>query len=83
MVSAMRLWSFQMDMNWDGVVTISDIWLWIKWLYFYPGDGFLHIIITTSPSVATFFELTVNDFGGGLSGSFSFFTWFMVLFLFA
>lgn len=74
----MRLWSFQADMNWDGVVTISDIWLWFKWLYFYPGDGLLHIIISW-PSVATFFELSVNDFGGGFSGVISFIVWGSIL----
>ena len=34
----MRQWDFNADMNSDGAVTISDLWLWGKWLYFYPGD---------------------------------------------
>jgi len=31
-----RQWSFTADMNLDGVVTISDSWLWFKWIFFYP-----------------------------------------------
>jgi hypothetical protein len=34
-----RIWQFAADMNGDGVVTISDVWLWFKWLYFYPAPN--------------------------------------------
>ena len=75
----MRQWSFFADMNHDGVVTISDVWLWFKWLYFYPGDLALQGMLSYLPGFATFFEGTGESFGGWGSGIFSFFVWFALL----
>jgi len=70
-----RNWRFVADMNGDGAVTISDVWLWVKWLYFYPGDGVLHLLATNLPSVAKFFEVSTDSYGGYISGFISFFIW--------
>ncbi len=70
----MRQWSFIADMNHDGLVTISDIWLWIKWLFFYPGDVLLQGLL--SNGMAPFFEITPESFGGWGSGVLSVFAWF-------
>ena len=75
----MRLWEFRADMNFDNMVTISDYWLWFKWLYFYPGDILLFNLVNTAPSFASFFELSVLDLSGGLSGVMSFVFWFVLL----
>src|SRR6266850_116656 len=68
----MRQWSFFADMNHDGVVTISDVWHWFKWLYFYPGDLALQGMLSYLPGFSTFFEVTGESFGGWGSGIFSF-----------
>lgn len=58
-----RIWSFISDMNCDGAVTISDVTLWTKWLYFYPGDLLVMLIVRETPNVARFFEITDADYG--------------------
>lgn len=70
-----RNWRFVVDMNGDGAVTISDVWLWVKWLYIYPGDGVLHLLATNLPSVAKFFEVSSASYGSSISGFLSFFIW--------
>ena len=74
-----RLWQFVVDMNHSGSVTISDVWLWFEWLYFYPGDGFLYLIINKIPSVAKFFEISFDSYAGFFSGFVSFVCWLLVL----
>jgi len=63
-----RLWHFVADMNLDGSFTISDVWLWFKWLYFYPGDGLVYLFLNKTPSIADFFEMTTSSYGGVFSG---------------
>ncbi|TLF45098.1 hypothetical protein FEI13_18445 [Halomonas urmiana] len=74
-----RQWTFVADMNYSGSVTISDIWLWFKWLYFYPGDGFVYFLVNKAASIGHFFEITYSSYGGVLSGVVSFFVWVFVL----
>ena len=63
-----RLWGFVADMNFDGSITVSDVWLWIKWFYFYPGDGLVYLLLNKTPSIAGFFEMTISSYGGVFSG---------------
>ena len=71
--SSNRQWGFEADMNRDGAVTISDVGLWIKWLFFYPGDILIGGI---GPSkIGTFLELTPASFGGLGSGVLSVLGW--------
>lgn len=70
-----RQWAFVSDMNYSGSVTISDVWLWIEWLYFFPGDGAIYFLVNTGQSVGQFFEITYSDYGGILSGIISFVVW--------
>lgn len=74
-----RQWSFVADMNHSGSITISDVWLWVKWLYFYPGDGFVYFLINKTPAIGNFFEFTYSSYGGVFSGIISFFIWFIAL----
>ena len=70
-----RQWLFVADMNYSGSVTISDIWMWCKWLYFYPGDMAIHFLVNTAPVVGRFLEVSYTDYGGILSGVVSFILW--------
>jgi hypothetical protein len=71
-----REWSFIADMNYDHSITISDLWLWFKWLYFYPGDFILSIVIDTK--LGLFFELTKSNYGGYFSGIISIIIWVII-----
>ncbi len=73
-----RQWAFVSDMNYSGTITISDVWLWFKWLYFYPGDGVVYFLINKAPVAGQFLEITYNNYGGTLSGIISVFVWFPV-----
>ena len=53
-----RLWAFVEDMDYNGVITISDVWLWFKWLYFYPGDLIVYILLNDAPEIGQFFEMS-------------------------
>ena len=63
-----RMWNFVADMKYDGQISISDIWLWFKWLYFYPGDWIIKFLINNIPSVANFLKISYADYGGGVWG---------------
>jgi hypothetical protein len=69
----MRLWEFREDMNGDGAVTITDVGLWLKWFFFYPGDLIVAGLIGTP--VGNFLELRPSDFGGGWSFTLSLVSW--------
>lgn len=77
-----RQWDFVADMNGSGSVTVSDVWLWIKWVYFWPGDAFIDVMIRNFPTIAAFFELSTNKFGGPLSLFLSFGLWIVAIVLF-
>lgn len=71
-----RLWSFVADMNQSGSVTISDAWLWFKWLYFYPGDFIFSIFM--GMHLGNFLELSAASYGNFWSGLISFIVWLSV-----
>jgi hypothetical protein len=70
---------FSLDANGDGAVTISDTWLWLKWLFFLPGDVALLLLMTYADGIASFLEVTFESEGGWLSASFSVFLWVLLL----
>ncbi len=73
-----RIWGFVADMNFNGSVTISDVWLWTKWLYFYPGDGLVYLLLNKAPQISSFFEMTLSSYDGVFSGIVSFIIWFIL-----
>lgn len=75
----MEQWSFIADMNYSGSITISDVWLWVKWIYFYPGDLLLYLIMNRTPHLASFFEISIDNYGGKLSGMMSVIAWIVLL----
>ena len=77
----MRQWKFVADMNRSETVTVSDVWLWIEWLYFWPGDGLIYLAITKAPVLAKFFELSAGKFSGPLSLFLSFGLWIVAVVL--
>ena len=62
-----RMPSLVADMNYDGVVTISDVGLWVKWLVDYPGDFLILAMIGTD--LGNFLEVSSSDYGGFFSGA--------------
>jgi len=62
-----RQWDWIADINGDGLITISDTWKWISWLYYYPGDYLIKFLSTNKSSFATFFEISPVDYGGTFS----------------
>lgn len=76
----MDRWALRADMNWDGVVSISDVGLWLKWFYFLPGD-FVYKTLMKSDVAATFFELSPASYGNEISAVMSFFGWIIFILL--
>ena len=60
-----RQWQFIADMNRDGALTPSDVWLWLQWLFFMPGDA---LIAQFGPTpLGRLLELTPASFGASTS----------------
>lgn len=59
-------WHLSADPNFDGVLSISDVWLWIKWFYFAPGDLIILSLASIEP-LGTFFELGPHSYGNWFS----------------
>lgn len=70
-----RQWSFIADINYSGSVTISDVFLWLKWLYCYPGDLCLLALMKWFPGVANFLEISALSYGETLSSVLSAIIW--------
>ena len=71
-----RMWTFRADMNGDGLVNIADVWLWIKWLYLYPGDWLIYLIGNTA--AGRFLNLPAHSYGGELALGVSIVVWLCV-----
>lgn len=78
-MSDTRLWTFVADMNSSGSISISDILLWFKWLYFYPGDYIFFAMMEVFPNVGNFFEISCDSYGGLASGIISFVVWVVTI----
>ena len=76
-----RQWNWVTDITGDGKVTISDVWGWMGWLYYWPGDFFIQYLIGTELGV--FFEFTYSDYGGTFSFIISGLVWLITLFMIA
>lgn len=64
-------------MNADGAVTISDVGLWLKWLYFWPGDTTVQLVGPTA--IGRFLEISEASYGGLGSGIVSLIAWSAVI----
>jgi hypothetical protein len=66
-------------MNQSGSITISDFWLWCKWIYFYPGDLIVYYLMNGASSVGQFFDISYASYGGVLSNFVSFCCWLIII----
>lgn len=70
-------WFLAVDMNCDGLFTISDVNAWTHWLFFLPGDMLIWGLMQHEMT-ATFFELTPKSYGSIYSGAISVIGWLFV-----
>ena len=65
-----------MDIDGNGVFTISDVWEFLVLLFYLPGDTVVSMLIGTPFGI--FFEFTYQDLGGWFSLIISACTWGVV-----
>lgn len=68
-----RQWKFIADMNRDGALTPSDVWLWLQWLFFLPGDALIALLGPTALGAVV--QLTPESFGTATSALLSVALW--------
>jgi len=69
-------WQFAWDMNGDGLVTVADGWLWLKWIVLAPGDFLLLQLMMHAAPVASFLQLRPgNSLAAFLSALISAIVW--------
>jgi hypothetical protein len=66
-------------MHGDGVFTISDVWLMVKYVYFAPGDLLILSLMAENPKFAAFLELDASSLYGWKSGVISGIAWLIAL----
>lgn len=76
---APRDWSFVADMNYSGSVTVTDVGLWIQWLFFYPGDIVINIMTNFLPQASDLLGISLHTYGGLISFVLSCFLWWVML----
>ena len=71
-----------MDLNGDGLFTITDVKILITTIYFFPGN-FMIASIAEAPGIAQFFELQParEYFNGFAAGALSAGFWLFVIFV--
>jgi hypothetical protein len=68
------------DMNMDGVISISDVGLWVQYVFYLPAKIISWAIYNIEP-LGRFFEMDCSTGSGIFSGLFSLFLWWFLLFL--
>jgi hypothetical protein len=74
----MRCPQFAKDMNFDGIYTITDLWLQAVWIFCLPGNLLLNLIMS-EPSWRTFWEVSPASCSNAGTAVFSFMAWFVLL----
>ena len=69
----------RLDVNGDGVFTVSDTFGWLGHVFFLPGDWSIWAAATYAPSLTKFLELGPSAYGGILSGFVSAVAWLAIL----
>jgi len=75
----MKCQALSTDMNFDGLYTVTDLWLQIVWIFTLPGNLAINVILSDA-RWRTFFEVTPLSCGGAGAAVFSLFAW---MFLFS
>lgn len=68
-----------LDLNFDGQVTITDMWLLAERIACYPGNALIDFLVGTP--IGDFLELTVFDGFGAFAWVVSVMAWLALLFL--
>ncbi len=76
---------FRRDMNYDGLFTVSDVWLWLPlvrewvvWLFFLPGNTLIWASLKYQAGLATFLEINTEFYNGWITGIVSAIVWLFV-----
>lgn len=77
-----RFLFFAPDINLDGKFTISDVTIWSKWIFFYPGDFLAYLLITKWKPVSKFLEISKIPREGWGSGIISLVFWYILIIYF-
>lgn len=72
---------FVVDVNGDQQFTVSDVFMWLKEVFFLPGDWLIYSVATRMPETARFLELGAADYGHNLSLLVSGVFWFALFIL--
>lgn len=67
------------DMNVDGEITLADVGLWLKHVFFLPGDFLLSTLLAFLPGLGADFGLSEADLGGPVSAVLSCIAWLFCL----
>lgn len=78
MIKPWSFHNFRMDMNLDDRFTAADVMLWLKVLFFIPGDTVLYFFITAFPPMAKSLDLGPYSFQGTFSLVVSLIIWFFI-----
>jgi len=71
-------WQLSWDLNNDGSVNLTDIWLFLRWVFFMPGDFALLMLMLHATTVALYLGIGVNLLSGAISGAISAVVWIIV-----
>jgi len=68
-------WQLSWDMNNDGSVSIGDFWLFLRWVFFVPGDFVLLLMMLHATTIALYLGMGVKLLSGAISGAISAVVW--------
>jgi hypothetical protein len=66
-------------MNGDGAMTGADTWLWLKWVFFAPGDLLLLLLMKFGTDAAVFLQVNPSDLSGWITGLLSAAIWLVLI----
>ena len=67
--------NFDKNTNINEKIPIGDITDWIIWLFFLPGNVFIHLLNDYLPELAGFLQLSANSYDGVVAGIISTVVW--------
>ena len=70
-------WRFTWDMN--GAMNGADTWLWLKWVFFAPGDLLLLLLMKQRTDAAVFLQINPSDLSGWIAGLLSAAIWLVLI----
>jgi hypothetical protein len=71
-------WQTAWDMNHDGSVNLTDVWLFLRWVFFAPGDFVLLALMLYTTGFAALVGIGTQMLFGAVSGAISAVVWILV-----